>query len=53
MRSNSYCRETVFKETPTYQLLHSSINDKNAVQAKHIRKAGLPVLLHIASDASQ
>ena len=34
----------MFKETPTYQLLHSSsINDKNAVQAKHIRKAGIPV----------
>ena len=44
------CRDTVFKETPSYQLPHSSsINDRNAVQAKHIRKVGLPVLLHIAS----
>ena len=48
--ADSYCRDTVFKETPSYQLLlSSSINDKNAVQAKHIRKVGLPVLLHIAS----
>ena len=43
---HSYCRYTVFKQAPAYQLLHSSINDKNAVQAKHIRKVGIPVLLH-------
>ena len=41
---------TVFKQTPTHQQIHSSsINDKRAVQAKHIRKVGLPALLHIAS----
>ena len=44
--SHSYCRYFVFKGTPTYQLLHSSINDKIAVQAKHIKKVGIPVLLH-------
>ena len=27
-------------------MLNGSIDDKNAVQAKHIRKVGLPVLLH-------
>ena len=45
MCGHSYCRYTVFKEAPAYQLLHSSINDKNAVQAKHIRIVGIPVLL--------
>ena len=45
MCGHSYCRYTAFKEAPAYQLLHSSINDKNAVQAKHIRKVGIPVLL--------
>ena len=51
--SHSYCRDTVNKEIPTYQLLHSSINDKNAVHAKRIKKARLQLLLHIASDASK
>ena len=39
MQAYIYRRYTVFKETPTYQLLHSSINAKN-------QKVGLPVLLH-------
>ena len=46
VRSHGYCRHTAFKETPTYYVLCCSIYDKNAVQAKHIRKVGLPVLLH-------
>ena len=46
MCGQSYCRCTVFKEAPAYQLLHSSIDDKNVVQAKHIRKVEIPVLLH-------
>ena len=33
-------------EAPAYQLLHRSIDDKNVVQAKHIRKVEIPVLLH-------
>ena len=42
MCSHSYCRYTAFKETPTSKLFHSNINDKNALQAKHNRKVGLP-----------
>ena len=45
MCGHSYCRSIVFKEAPAYQLLHCSINDENVVQAKHIRKVGIPVLL--------
>ena len=46
VRGRGYCKYPAFKEALAYQLLHRSINDKNAVQAKHIRIVGIPVLLH-------
>ena len=52
VRGHSYCRMQIHVPylrkllTGTYQFLHSSINDKSAVQAKHIKKFGIPVLLH-------
>ena len=39
MCGHSYCRYTVFKEAPAYQMLHSSINDKKCSSSKTRQKS--------------